>query len=105
MNTLDVVFFKLVPLAIISRRICMNWMYKFEYVCVDTYTRPSNQINFNDDFFCYYFDRFVHCGGPGSLSGCLHLMGTAEAIGFDNVADYNVISIDQVRRLEYYCMK
>jgi hypothetical protein len=39
----------------------------------------------------------LHCGGPGSISGCGIGMGSEFAIGKDNAANYNIIGIDQVR--------
>jgi hypothetical protein len=36
----------------------------------------------------------VHCGGPGSLSGCKMV----DLLGDENLKHYNVISIDQVTR-------
>lgn len=37
----------------------------------------------------------VHCGGPGSLSGCVYIMGGEENLGPENVDQYNVIGFDQ----------
>lgn len=37
----------------------------------------------------------VHCGGPGTLSNCL--MASDWVLGEDNLKNYNVITIDQVR--------
>jgi len=37
----------------------------------------------------------VHCGGPGTLSNCVDLMGGPSLIGFDNPDNYNVIGFDQ----------
>jgi len=48
----------------------------------------------------------VHCGGPGSTSGCgIDLMGTEDSIGKDNAANYNIISIDQVRINNHFLHK
>jgi hypothetical protein len=40
---------------------------------------------------------FVHCGGPFMLSDCIDNMGSSDKIGQDNVDNYNIIGIDQVR--------
>jgi hypothetical protein len=42
----------------------------------------------------------VHCGGPGATSNCIDsgFMGGENDIGKDNVANYNIIGIDQVRK-------
>jgi hypothetical protein len=42
---------------------------------------------------------FVHCGGPSTVSDCD--MGSSDSIGPDNVDNYNIISIDQVRYIYY----
>jgi hypothetical protein len=39
----------------------------------------------------------MHCGGPGSASGCGIGKGSASVIGKENADNYNIIGIDQVR--------
>jgi hypothetical protein len=39
---------------------------------------------------------FIHCGGPGSLSGCLSNYIGVGAVSAEHLEDYNLISIDQV---------
>jgi hypothetical protein len=40
----------------------------------------------------------VHCGGPGSTSKCIGFLGNETEFGKENAANYNIISIDQVRK-------
>lgn len=55
------------------------------YVCMRfADTQPASKGNL-----------FLHCGGPGSLSECI--FGFDKDLGKQNLNDYNLLSIDQVR--------